>query len=353
MLAELTRLYDSTLLSRSEAIEFIEANLSAGATPEIDASPGDDAAVLQTIHGAKGLEYPIVILANLNHQQFPHYGVPSQSPVRYDDLLGLRQTKVLDESTGRPHVFDSWQYDVLSSALPSEYDEERRLLYVAMTRAKRHLLCTAGDTPSNFFTDLSLEPAELEPAVEAQEPHEVTSDQLSVSIPDSDGPIRAGVHDIMDESVYEDVTEGRGKEFGQALHDFAEAYALGETVTPDGEEQAQVARLIDSLAGTLSPEQTVLCPLAGDPRIILTGIIDLLHVSSDRVDIIDYKTDIERHAHEEYRIQISVYWHVLQEAYPDRDIRSAVYYTADDELVAIDPLNKATLRTTAENALLH
>ena len=352
LVAELTQLYDSTVLCREEAIEFLEANLEAGATPEIDANPGDDAVTLQTIHGAKGLEYPIVILSNLNQRQFPHFGVPSRSAVRYDETVGLRQTKVYDESTGQPHVFDNWRFDVVSGAIPSTYHEERRLLYVAMTRAKRHLMFTAGEDPSNFFTELTVSPEDIDPAVESLDEAEHESATLEVSIPEPDLPIRAGVHDIMDDSVYEAVTEGRGKEFGQVLHDFAEAYAFGEPVSPDGEEQRGVARLIDSLDGTLYPEQTVLCPLEGDPSIVLTGIIDLLHVDDERVDILDYKTDLERHAHEEYRKQLSVYHHVLATEYPDREIRCMVYYTADDDRVVIDSFSMAELRATAETHLL-
>jgi hypothetical protein len=198
---------------------------------------------------------------------------------------------------------------------------------------------------------LSVDPTPIDPAVTAVDPGKDDPTPLAVTIPDHDGPIRAGVHDIMDDSVYEEVTEGRGTEFGARLHDFAEAYALGQDVSPDDEELAAVARLIDSLDGTLFPEQTVLCPLEGDPRIVLTGIIDLLHVADDRVDIIDYKTDLSRVAHEEYRTQLSVYWHVLQAEYPDREIRASVYYTADDELVSIHQRAVADLRAIAERRL--
>lgn len=351
LVAELTQLHDSTIRCREEAIEFLEANLKAGATPEVDANPGGDAVTLQTIHSAKGLEYPIVILGNLNQQQFPHYGVPSRSVVRYDDTLGLRQTKVHDESTGQSHLFKNWRFDVLSGAMPSSYDEERRLLYVAMTRAKRHLLFTAGETPSNFFTELSTDPIDIDPVVEAVTEPDGEPTTLEVSMPDPDLPVRAGVHDIMDDTIYEAVTEGRGKEFGQELHDFAEAYAFGEPVSPDGEEQRGVAGLIDSLDGSLYPEQTVLCPLDGDPRIVLTGIIDLLHVDDERVDIIDYKTDLERIAADEYQTQLSVYWHVLQEVYPDHEIRAAIYWTADGELEEISPEPSDALREVAERRL--
>lgn len=275
---------------------------------------------------------------------------------RFVEHRGVRPVDILarqvDVPTGSPHVFDSWQYDVLTGALPSEYDEERRLLYVAMSRAERHLLFTAGKDPSNFFTQLPIAATESEPEPSHVERPVKVSEPFEVSEPERRIPIRAGVHDIMDETVYEGVSEGRGKEFGQALHDFAEAYALSQDVTPDGEEQTYVANLIDSFDGALHPEQTLLCPLAGDPQITLTGILDLLHVADDHVDIIDYKTDMSRVAHEEYRLQLSIYWHVLQHEYPDRGIRAAIYYTHEDALVDIEPLALDDLRAKAEAELL-
>jgi ATP-dependent exoDNAse (exonuclease V) beta subunit len=355
LIDELVSLYDGSVYSRGEAIEFLERNLAAGTAVDIDMSPGTDAVTLQTAHGAKGLEYPIVIMANVNQGAFPHFGKPTSTRIRYDDTLGLRQTHVLAKTDAGDFVFDRWQYDVLSSVEPSKYDEERRLLYVAMSRAKRHLLFTAGKDPSNFFTELDLEPAEIEPTVEQVSPERDTTAPLSVSVPEDDLPIRTGVHDIMDDSVYEQVTEGKGKEFGQTVHDFAEAYALAENVQPKdpgADEQQAIAAYIDTLDGELFPEHTVLCPLEGAPRIVLTGIIDLLHVDTDRVDIIDYKTDRERHAHEEYRKQLSVYYHVLTTEYPDREVRGLVYYTSDDERVEIDPLPLAELRDVAADRLL-
>jgi ATP-dependent helicase/nuclease subunit A len=168
-------------------------------------------------------------------------------------------------------------------------------------------------------------------------------------------PVQAGVHDIMDDSVYDEVTEGEGTEFGTAVHDFAEAYALGEDVDPSGpgaDEQAGIAAFIDGLSGTLLPEQTVICPLDGDPRIVLSGIVDLLHVTPKRVDIVDYRTDRQRVAPAECRTRLSVYHHVLSAEYPYREIRPIIYYAADDERVEIEPLSEGELRERAERALL-
>ncbi|MFC7236644.1 UvrD-helicase domain-containing protein [Halosegnis marinus] len=348
----LTGLYDGTLLTRGETISYIEENLAAETTVEIDANPGSDAVTLQTIHGAKGLEYPIVILGNLNERSFPHYGQPPSCPIVYDDATGLRQTRMYSEAGAYPHVYRNWRHRLLQACLPSDYDEERRLLYVAMTRAKRHLLFTAGEEPSRFMDGLSIEAEEIDPDPTPESHSPIDHEPFTVDVPTSrDIPTRLGVHDIMDDSVYDNRTGGRGTAFGTELHDFAEAYALGESVEPANNDQRAVAQLISGLAGEFRVEETALLPLPGEPAVTLSGIIDLVHVTDTQIDVIDYKTDPDRVAHEEYRKQLSAYYHVLASVYPDREIRLQVFYTQTAESVEVTPLSTDRLRELAIAAM--
>jgi DNA helicase II / ATP-dependent DNA helicase PcrA len=97
---------------------------------EGQADPYDDCVQMMTLHSAKGLEFPVVFLAGMEDGLFPH-----QRSVA--DLAGL--------------------------------EEERRLAYVGMTRAMRHLYLTYAEQrrlygvdtygqPSRFISEL---PAEL------------------------------------------------------------------------------------------------------------------------------------------------------------------------------------------------
>jgi len=54
----------------------------------------------------------------------------------------------------------------------------------------------------------------------------------------------------MRDDVFEDVDDGRGTEFGNQVHDFAEAYALGEEVTPSNKDERHVAAFLDGLEGS-------------------------------------------------------------------------------------------------------
>jgi ATP-dependent DNA helicase pcrA len=91
-------------------------------------SEGDDESrvVLMTVHSAKGLEFPTVFVVGLEENIFPS-----------------------------PRSTDS----------PRQLEEERRLLYVAITRAERHCILTCAknryrfgrmefDTPSRFIRDI-------------------------------------------------------------------------------------------------------------------------------------------------------------------------------------------------------
>ncbi len=348
LVGEITGMHESTLSTWSEAIAYIEANLEAESTVEIDSNPGENSVTLQTIHSAKGLEYPIIICSNMNRRAFPHYGRPSFGTIQYQDPIGLRQRSVNDESNGRPFVYKHWPYDLLTKCLPSEYGEERRLFYVAVTRAKRHLLLTAGKKPSPFFTELPLESDEIEPSVMPHELEDPDDSTFSVTVPKRSRPHRMSVHAIMDDSVYENVDEGRGTDFGDRLHQFAEDYIRGKQSSATDDDQINVKALLDSLDGEFKPEITAILPLNLNPQITLVGIVDLLVLTDDKARIIDYKTDLGRHAESEYRKQLSVYYHVVSEQYPKRDVSIQIFYTADGELIKLSPMTISELQAISE-----
>ncbi len=98
-----------------------------------------NAVQLMTIHAAKGLEFPVVFVAAL------HKGVAHDSPpLAFSPSAGL-VARWRDPITGEG-VKDS-SYAVFSDELKrKEQEEESRLLYVAMTRAKEHLVLSFAAT---------------------------------------------------------------------------------------------------------------------------------------------------------------------------------------------------------------
>jgi len=163
---------------------------------------------------------------------------------------------------------------------------------------------------------------------------------LQVEMPVREGPKGHTPHTLMRDDVFEDVADGRGTEFGTRVHDFAEAYALGEDVEPRNDDEENVARFLDGLDGELLVEEDAYLPLSIDgERVTISGTVDLVCVTPDRVDVVDYKTDRSRHGEDEYRKQLSVYYHVVRDVYPNREIATNIFYTERSVLEAVEPLS--------------
>lgn len=106
-------------------VDWIELSSELGESPlaaDIDWT-GNNAVNVLTIHSSKGLEFPVVFVINLVTQRFPSRDRKEPIPV---------------------------PQDIIREALPEgdeNLQEERRLFYVAMTRAKDKLFLTAA----NFY----------------------------------------------------------------------------------------------------------------------------------------------------------------------------------------------------------
>lgn len=136
---------DKSLHAFLEEFEHERAAGEAGSLPQ-DIDEGPDAVTIMTVHGAKGLEYRYVFVVNLVEQRFP-------SQARGGGLAfppGL----VKD---------DSWTSE-------DHHREERRLFYVAITRAKEGLFLLSADDyggarrkkPSRFLGELGFNPQQYE-----------------------------------------------------------------------------------------------------------------------------------------------------------------------------------------------
>jgi ATP-dependent helicase/nuclease subunit A len=113
-------------LKRAEAIE-PEAPVE-GVEP--------DAVRLMTVHAAKGLEFPVVCVADLGRQPL----VRSPKLIVEGDRVGLRLQRV-----GDGDVHPALEFEQLrSERRRREAEEEDRVLYVAMTRARDRLLLSGA-----------------------------------------------------------------------------------------------------------------------------------------------------------------------------------------------------------------
>ena len=94
-----------------------------------------DAVTISTIHSAKGLEFPVVFLADVKSQRFPSNRARRAPTLPFSGPAALA-------------------IDPQRLADNDNYDDERRLMYVALTRAERYLFVTSPESPSRLSTAL-------------------------------------------------------------------------------------------------------------------------------------------------------------------------------------------------------
>lgn len=115
----------------------------------------DDAVNVMTIHGSKGLEFPIVFLINSN-KGFNNQDVSSNLVINPNQGIGLKlisQSSLIDaadDDLTLPKQYDLPQRAIIVDSLKRDNRaEEMRLLYVALTRAEQRLIVTGSVNENN------------------------------------------------------------------------------------------------------------------------------------------------------------------------------------------------------------
>jgi len=343
-----------------------------------------DAIRVMTVHGAKGLESPIVVLPDTAKRR------PPNSRILYPSGDGvIWATSVAD----MPPLMQQKRADLAAR----QEDERRRLLYVAMTRAESWLIvCAAGDTGAGGeswhamvaegLDHAGAEQAEMPtgpglrfshldwdalPLFESPERTTIVTIPAQLdplpAIPARDAPLSPsglGGAKVMPgeaESEERDAALSRGSVIHLLLEHLpavagpdraAYAHALLDAMPdaallPDHDSLiGDVLRLIDNpaLAGIFKANGlnevslTAQLPELGGHAI--QGTIDLLFVSADRVTAIDFKTnrivpaDADQ-VPEGILRQMGAYCAMLQQIYPDRAIDMAILWTAKAHLMSL------------------
>ncbi len=353
----LSDVHRGSLLTISDLISIIEEDMCAGSksTYPVEMELESDAVRIMTMHKSKGLEFPIVILPYIDQGLMP-LTQRETSTFTFDEIRGVRSSDRVIRFDNYAGIYRSWQYDLIKEVIPKDYGEERRLLFVAMSRAKQYQTLICGDKPSRFMKWLSNEQYEEIPD------RPMTTDSQNhqpIAKPDVSGYVRRvpsmGVHSILDfrfEDGMGSMSEVdeycyKGKEYGESVH--MEAQMMHEGVPPSGKypesifvrENVLSRRNLDGFIQSYSEIDCVL-PL-DEIDIRLRGTIDLILVFEDRVEIHDYKTDETDRFQSEYEIQLSIYAEAVSRFYNGLPVRCYLDYvsqgrTFEFERIPIDRL---------------
>jgi ATP-dependent helicase/nuclease subunit A len=391
------------LLNQALAFERMEAPSLLAFLSEVAASRADikrqtearsDVVRVMTVHGSKGLQAPIVILADATDD-------PVQPQRGFDLALeGWDKLPVFGLAKDERHGRIAEAHDEKARA---EIQEHWRLLYVAMTRAEELLvvtgitkredrgipdLCWHGAVDA-VMGDMGCDWQDAGPRWGQKRVHAANAKQWSrrrdrpadvvpaIVIPDwalrpapeEARPPRPLAPSSLGEDDVAAPPQGTGRaaavERGLLLHALFERLPPVEPAkrraaadrwlaaqAPDIDAATRVAMVGEVLAVLEDPAHAALFgpgSLAEVPLsavvggVVVAGIVDRLLVTDDAVTVIDYKTG--RHVPASaadvapaYLRQMAAYREALAVIFPGRRVAAALLYTAAPRLLPLDPV---------------
>jgi DNA helicase-2/ATP-dependent DNA helicase PcrA len=136
-------------------IDYLEILEDINVTIPASKIMNDDSVKVMTIHAVKGLEFEVVIITNLADKRFPIERTPKEPLIPKElmpEIADFLKTKSLTE--------EEYEDEIKKFEKQSLVLEERRLFYVAITRAKKKLYLTFAQGygretgPSKFLLEI-------------------------------------------------------------------------------------------------------------------------------------------------------------------------------------------------------
>lgn len=352
-----------------------------------DSAQSGGAVRVMTVHGAKGLQAPIVVLADATGD--PDFRTPRELDWAADEGVSLPIFRPREEE-----LVGSLK-ESADASKTREREEHWRLLYVALTRAEEHLFIGGALKPRQQKAGMggdcwhvrinqamasmgiaevdgarTLVHHEAEPktgpkAAAKQAPDAVLPDWLRTAAPEESRPPRPlgpsailPADDVSDPPPSADMREAA--ERGVRLHSLFERLpAVDPARRAESAEQwlrhsagvddAEVRRslvadalavLVDpAFAAIFAPDALAEAPLAGVVAgQVIAGTVDRLLVRDTQVLVVDFKTGRRVPATAEavplhHKAQIAAYVAVLRGIFPDHEVRAALLYTSGPKLL--------------------
>jgi ATP-dependent helicase/nuclease subunit A len=325
-----------------------------GDSPLADAE--QDAVRVMTIHRAKGLEAPIVILADTAAEP------SNRAPRRF-------KARLVRVASGEFVALDGPQFKnaaAIAASLDDTHHEEAehvRLLYVALTRARDRLFVFAGGKGNGAWTKalsawsigvthrkLDEAPRRTRPpaaqpqgAPEAVARYEAAAASvLALAAPPFRSPSDAEAGVDPAPAIHGALRPDIAREVGALVH----ARLAGVTPLNTGEADDEAARVLSEFESSpLAARLATLAVLGREVPMLLdeeqsrwSGAIDLLYRDADGAIVVaDYKTDtmddgaIARHGE-----QLGVYVRAVRRAMPGESVRAELWMLRTGRVIPLD-----------------
>jgi len=354
------------LLEFLHELESIESAINT----ESDLSDADQGNCVQvmTAHAAKGLEFPVTIIAGMEKGTRQSSAAVSFTP---EYGLGIKWKDASDNDG----LKDSWAFRNAEHLKQREKEESNRLLYVAMTRAEDHLILSYScgkQKPSNWAKKVDDFFVNGAPSVEASlllkevDPERLTAQARERSRDAGVAVLaRPAVADQYDTAV--NVTslavfaqcprryylgryvgwpgQARGlKRFDPEELPAAELGSLVHEVLagkpgPFPDEAVELAEVFQkselgrraAAAERVEREWDFIADIDGT---LIRGSVDLWFQEADGIHIVDYKTD-SAVGSAEYGPQLALYAVALERAFGSRPVRASLHYLRPDLVVDV------------------
>ena len=339
---------------------------------------------IMTIHGAKGLEAPVIFLADTANQPRSHNAYAALV-----DWPGDRDKPAHFLLTGKKASHDSITCRLLDRQAQNARREEANLLYVAMTRARQYLFISGNQKDAaaddSWYGVIQQALTGWDTTAEGNPRHETGQLGALTAVPPGaatpvtpdprlSGPITVRKHQQLiapSRALHAntmDTGDADGRERGTAIHLMLQHLSANAACCPDA--------MPTSIANTLQREahdpecqawwneamETVQAPqlswlfdhtryqqafnevpiqyTQGDH--LVYGIIDRLVINDGTAHVIDYKThqwadrDSLPRLSDGYREQMRLYANGVRKLWPRLIVKSCLLFTACGELVAMD-----------------
>jgi ATP-dependent exoDNAse (exonuclease V) beta subunit len=333
---------------------------------------------LMTVHASKGLQFPIVFLPCMHHSK----PINDWLVVSATGDIAIKLSE--EEKTGRYNT--ALYSSIRDYEMAAELSESKRLLYVAMTRAKEELYMVGNFKATLSKNQKKIDAGEINTttkwldwvayilqdkvvdweATNVEQVIRYKPDRMVIRIPESDvvqsdlekykigrrlsvSTVRDFINcpflmlrKVINDDVTMQVIPSAIEEMGNLVHKILEVYddkemlvSVYEGVNADARDKIKIIieDFVSSAIGTkvfdCSNKLVEHAFITKIDKNVIIGRIDRMNIYSNKVWLIDYKTGVDENSLDAYKSQIACYMSFAKNVYPDKEVVGSIVDVVD------------------------